>query len=382
MSPARILFLVNTLQMGGFERDVGTLCEHIDRKRFWPEVWVLHAGGQFEDRVMRTGIRVRSLGRGWSKNPLFAWKAAREISRSQADLIHAFLPTIGTYAAWARMWFGVRQPMVLSIGQSKASLSERWMFRCCNRAFDWLVANSRSAASLGQSLGFSPQRTSLIHNGHPLDRYRRIVDRQRVRASVGVQSHQRMLLCVGRLVESKRVCDAIAAVKLLRQQLPVRLIVAGDGPERSALEKQVNALQLEESVLLTGNRNDVTDLLLAADVFVFPSETEGLPNSLIEACLARLPVVACRVGGVVDVVHDGESALLVPPRDPAGLAAAIHRLLSHSDEADRLAAAAQKHAEESYSVEQTLNALYDVYESLIDPHTEPPAKHPMSVGSP
>jgi glycosyltransferase involved in cell wall biosynthesis len=367
MPPARVLFLVNTLQTGGFERDVGTLCEHIDRTRFCPEVWVLHAGGRYEDVVLRSRSRLRCLDRGWSKNPLFAWKAAREISHSEAALIHAFLPTIGTYAAWARMWFGVRQPMVLSIGQSYVSLNDRWMFHCCSRAFDWLVANSRSAARLGRSLGFSPQRTSVIHNGHPLDRFYRTIDRQQVRASLGVQSDEHMLLCVGRLVDTKRVCDVIAAAKLLRERLPVKLIVAGDGPERRILEEQVRTLQLDQSVLIAGNRNDVTDLLLAADLFVFPSETEGLPNALIEACLAGLPVVACQVSGVNDVVRHGETALLVPPRSPVELAVAVRRLLSHPDEAGRLAAAAQKHAQATYSIEQSLNALYDVYERLLDP---------------
>jgi glycosyltransferase involved in cell wall biosynthesis len=118
-------------------------------------------------------------------------------------------------------------------------------------------------------------------------------------------------------------------------------------------------------VEFAGQRSDVADLLRAADVFVFPSETEGLPNALIEACLAGLPVVACDVPGVADVVKSGETAILVPPRCPADLAAAVRRLLSSPAEARRLAATARRHAQQSYSIEQSLLALYDVYDRLL-----------------
>jgi glycosyltransferase involved in cell wall biosynthesis len=119
----------------------------------------------------------------------------------------------------------------------------------------------------------------------------------------------------------------------------------------------------------------VSNLLQAADVFVFPSETEGLPNSLIEASLAGLPIAACRVSGVVDVVSDGESALLVPSRNPVELAAAVRMLLADKALARRLGAAAQRSAASRYGIEQSLCGLYDVYERLLDVHRRPAAEH-------
>jgi glycosyltransferase involved in cell wall biosynthesis len=365
MAPVKILFLVNTLRVGGFERDVTMLCEHIDMKRFRPEVWVLCGGGQFEDRVLTAGIRVRDFGRRSSRNPVFACRFAYAISRSRAKLIHAFLPTIATYAALARTCFGVRSPMVLSIGQSQTIAFERWMFRWCSRTFDWLVANSRSAAELGQSLGFSPNRISLIPNGHDIDSQPSAINRKAVRASVGVAEDERMLLCVSRLVDTKRVADAVAALDLLGDSR-AKLVIVGDGPQRAVLEDEVARRALKQKVVLAGQRNDVPNLMQAADLFLFPSETEGLPNALIEACLAGLPAVACKVRGVVDVVTDGESAVLVPPRHPADLASAIRNLLANPAEASRLAASAQSRARRNYSIDQSLSALYDVYERLLD----------------
>jgi glycosyltransferase involved in cell wall biosynthesis len=361
--PAKILFLVNTLRVGGAERNVALFCRHIDRSRFEPEVWVLRGGGQYEDGVKGTGIRIRDFDRRWARNPWFALKIAREISRSDAELIHAFLPSIAIYGAFARRWFGMRQPLVLSLGQSHVGRTERWMFRTCSRAFDWLIANSRSAEELGRSLGFAPNRMSLIPNGHEIDEYRRVVDRDRIRASVGVGLQERMLLCVGRLIASKRVCDAVAAMDLLTE--PAKLVIVGDGPERAALQADVSRRELNGKVVFAGERSNVADLLLAADYFLFPSESEGLPNALIEACLAGLPIVACQVGGVMEVVRDSETALLVAPRSPPALAAAVRRLLADGGEAQRLAATAQVRAKNRYGIEQSLSVLYDVYDRLL-----------------
>ncbi len=379
MALHKLLFLVNTLRVGGFERDVAALCDSIDRDRFQPEIWVLHGGGEFEQQVVQSGIRVRDLGRKWARSPLFAWKTARDISRCDADLIHAFLPTVATYAALARTWIGVRQPMVLSIGQSTTLGIDRWMFHWCSRTFDWLVANSRSAADLGKKLGFAEEHISVIPNGHRVERYERVIDRDRVRASVGVSENDKLLLCVGRLTDTKRVCDAVAAVDILRKSEPVKLVIVGDGPERGALEAEVASRGLQETVVFAGMRSDVPDLLKAADLFVFPSETEGLPNALIEASLTGLPIVACRVEGVVDVVTDGESALLVAPRRPADLAAAVTRLLTSRVQADRLSTAARMHARSNYSIEQALDSLYDVYDRLLGSQGRRESGHPASV---
>ncbi len=380
--PAKVLFLVNSLRIGGTERNVALFCRRIDRSRFEPEVWLLKPDGAYEAAVKESGIRIRTFSRRWSRSPWFALKMALEISRTDAKLIHAFLPTIAAYAAIARRWYGVRQPMVLSVGQSFAGRTERWLLRLCSRTFDWLIANSPSAAALAQTLGFSVDRMSLIPNGHEVEASRRSIDRTRARETVGVGTQERMLLYVGRLTVTKRFCDAIAATAELAEGHPVKMGIVGDGPERGALEADVSRRCLTGKVNFVGQRHDVLDLLSAADYFVFPSETEGLPNALIEACLARLPIVACRVGGVTDVVQHGQTALLVPPRCPAELAAAVRQLMCDPAEADRLATSAWTSARSKFGIEQSLDALYDVYDRLLD-RAQPGRANPVkAVASP
>jgi glycosyltransferase involved in cell wall biosynthesis len=139
----------------------------------------------------------------------------------------------------------------------------------------------------------------------------------------------------------------------------------GDGPKRAALETQAHSLDVGNAVTFAGNRSDVIDLLRSADLFLFPSESEGLSNAVIEACLARLPIVACSISGVADIVRDGEEALLVPPRSPMRLVAAVETCLWKAVLAEKLAGAAQRCALDNYGLEHFLTRLYDAYDNAL-----------------
>ncbi len=364
--PHKVLFLVNTLCLGGTERNVALLCRHIDRNRFLPQVWVLHGGGELEQPVRQSGIEVRSLHRKWAYSPFFAIRVAREIDRSDADLIHAFLPTVAAYVGLARMVFGLRAPTVLSMGQSYLTSVHHKVVGSFNSCFDEVIVNSPSARQCALSVGFPKDRIHIIPNGHELSTYQQPVDRTAIRRSVAVGPDEVMLLTIGRLIDTKRVCDAVDATARLAGRWPVKLVVVGEGPEMVSLKQQAVKLGLGERVIFAGQRTDVPQLLEAADIFVFPSESEGLPNALIEASLARRPIVGCQVSGVVDVLCDDENALLVPPRQPHSIADAIGRLLEDTALAGRLAAAAQARAAREFTVEQWLDGHYDVYDRLLE----------------
>ena len=122
---------------------------------------------------------------------------------------------------------------------------------------------------------------------------------------------------------------------------------------------------MESAVRLAGERDDVGELLAAADLFVLSSRSEGLPLSILEAMAAGLPVVASDVGGVPELVVDGETGLLVPPGDPHALAAAIDRLLDDPDLRRRLGAAGRLRVSEQFDLESTQRAHLDLYRTLL-----------------
>jgi glycosyltransferase involved in cell wall biosynthesis len=295
-------------------------------------------------------------------------RAAREISRSDADLFHVFLPAMMFYVGLARTVCRAAQPIVFS--EATSLVTSRWQqpvrawtvrTQCAGYA-----ANSDASRAFLSTYGVPPARIRVIPNGHDISHFRTPLDRHVVRTAIGVGPQDKLAIFVGRLVDTKRVCDLVEAVRLLSDQAGLlRVVIVGDGPERSALEAQVLQAKLTDSVQFLGTRRDVTDLLRAADLFVFPSEMEGLSNAMIEAALAGLPIVGCDIGGVRDVVESGQQCLLVPTRDPQAFAGAMRRYLYDDELALRHGAAARNHAEQAYAIENTLERLYSLYDQVL-----------------
>ena len=162
---------------------------------------------------------------------------------------------------------------------------------------------------------------------------------------------------VARLAPQKDHATLIEAARLLPDG--VRVVIVGDGELREELARRADGLPVE----LTGARDDVPELLASFDVFAFPSLFEGLCLAVIEAQAAGVPVVATPVGGIRETVVDGETGLLVPPRDPAALAAAIRRLLDDRELAERLAAEARRRVRERYSEARMVELTLGLYEA-------------------
>ncbi len=368
MSRRRVAFFINTLVRGGTERNVTALCTAMDKSRYEPVVWTLRPGGENEQIVRAAGVEIHCLNRKRSYSPGFALRAAREIARSDADVFHVFLQASMFYVTLARILGRARQPVVYSEATStvlnpRQQRLREWMVRtqCAGYA-----ANSAASRAFLATHGIPLERIELIPNGHDLRPFDRPLDRDVVRATLGITPEHRLAIFVGRFVDTKRVCDLLEAVaRLQATHSPLRVILVGDGPERENLEAQVLRSKLTNVVQFLGMRHDVVDLLRSADMFVFPSEVEGLSNAVIEAALAGLPIVGCDIGGVRDVVANEREALLVSPRDPAALAHAMSRYLDDEELARRHGKAARQQAADSYAIENTLARLYSLYDQVL-----------------
>ena len=182
----------------------------------------------------------------------------------------------------------------------------------------------------------------------------------------------RTVLFVGRLVERKGVAHLIEALTRLRSPSPVRLVIVGDGAERPRLEALAQRLGVTDRVVFRGKISDVElqRAYQAADVFVLPStldargDTEGLGVVLLEAMNYAVPVIASRVGGITDIVADGESGILVPPGDTVALAAAIDRMLADPDLARRYGAAGRTRLTRDFSWDAITRRWDAVYRSV------------------
>ena len=174
---------------------------------------------------------------------------------------------------------------------------------------------------------------------------------------------------VGRLIDGKGVDDLIRAIKLLATNHPrqTHLVIIGSGPREKSLKELARKLNLTEHVTFLGERSfdETISILKSTDVFVNPSHTEGLPTSVIEAALCKVPIVATNVGGTTEIVTDNVSALLVPPKQPELLARKLEQLLSDRPLQERLAAAAYQEVSQKFSWEKTTEKYRQLFDSIL-----------------
>ena len=182
-------------------------------------------------------------------------------------------------------------------------------------------------------------RAVLVGNGIRVEKHAAPArGREDVRGELGLPVDAEVVICVARLVERKHQAHLLSAATLLADRPRLRVVLVGSGEDEEALRAQAAADGIERSVVFAGEVEDVTSLLWASDLLCLPSRREGVPRAVMEAMACRLPVVATDVVGTREVVHDGETGVLVPFAQPPALAAAIAGLL---DDPERRAALAE-----------------------------------------
>lgn len=187
-----------------------------------------------------------------------------------------------------------------------------------------------------------------------------------LRASIGIPPGKPVLLIVGRLSREKDHSSLLFALARLKSTgVAAHLLIVGDGPDRPMLERKVAELGLSADVSFTGQVKTAEPYYAAANVAVLSSVTEGSPNALLEAMAAGVPAVAAAVGGIPEIVRDGESALLTPPGNVDALAEALRRMLTEPDLACRLTGNARTVIEQRHSPAVRAGRLLDLYRSLI-----------------
>jgi glycosyltransferase involved in cell wall biosynthesis len=160
--------------------------------------------------------------------------------------------------------------------------------------------------------------------------------------------------------------EFFTALASLKDRYPVQGLVIGGGRRETEMRQLAVEMGLEERVRFLGQRDDVPDLLAALDIFVLPSHSEGVSLALLEAMAAGLPVIASRVGGLPEVVTDGDTGLLIPPQDPEALAAALARLLDEPAWAKKLGENARRQVEENFSLERLGREINEIYGELVE----------------
>jgi glycosyltransferase involved in cell wall biosynthesis len=216
--------------------------------------------------------------------------------------------------------------------------------------------------------GLPREKIRVIHNGVDTARFRppSPAERGAIRSELGVTDREIVIVTVASLKPLKRI-DALltSAADLAKSGTPMRVLIVGDGPLRSALEKVAADLGIGQQVSFLGLRDDVERFLQASDVFVLASRTEAFPNVVLEAMATGIPVVTTDVGSVREMVEDGRSALIVPPGDNAALTAALKKLASSVDLRTALGRRGQEIVNERFRFDQMVANRQQVFDDLI-----------------
>ena len=239
------------------------------------------------------------------------------------------------------------------------SATTRWLYQ--SATVQLVVTGEALAAQLVRDNRYDPVRITSVRTGIDLARFRPL-DPSDARARLAVDTRPAVAI-VATLRDWKGHDDLLDAWVRLRADVPGwQLLVIGDGPRRAHLEGRVAAMGLERDVRFTGNQDDVPSWFACAEIAVLPSYgDEGVPQSLMQAAACGLPAVSTPVGAIAEAVRDGETGLLVPPRDAQALAAALARLMGDAPLRKLMGAAAHAYAQENFGIDRMLDGMERVF---------------------
>lgn len=297
---------------------------------------------------------------------LFGALAARKWARREGlDLVHVHWPfPHGLFGDVVRSATGI--PVVSTCHGAELSIGDKkWWARAVLKSYltrsDSLMANSTDTASrMAAVAGVQPK---VIPYGTTVEIRERIDGRDDVP----------VVLFTGRLIQRKGVEFLVEAVPYILKERQVRVVITGDGDMRPRVEERIKALGLESVVEMKGfvETQELADLYSTSDVYVLPAvyddegDTEGLGVTTIEAILYGVPVVASGIGGIIDVVKDRETGLIVPEKDPVAIAGAVLELLADSELRDQLIAGGRAHVQEFFHWPKITSELVRVYEGAV-----------------
>lgn len=353
------------------ERVVIDVANGLDPARFEQVVCCLSRQGEAADQL-RDGVRCIDLGKGDKADRLMPLKLAGVIRRERPDIVHS--------QSWSGVDTSLAKLMTPGVklvhsehGRNYPHWRKQPFLRRLARRGVYQLADAVFAISAevrdfyaGQT-GFSAGRMKVIHNGIDVRRIDE-ADASSIREELGIAPDDFVFGTVARLDLTKdtiTLMRAFAAVTLPRRDPKLKLLIVGDGEERARLEEFVKMLNLNRTVIFTGMRRDVPQLLKAMDVFTLSSLSEGMPLTVLEAMAARLPVVATDVGALPELVGEGKTGFLVPIRHAVAMADKLEEFLANRQLAKSFGEAARQKVEREFALEQMLRSYAELYQSVL-----------------
>jgi len=378
MSKIKVLHILGSAERGGTEANTHDLVTHM-ASDFLNELCFLSKRGPIGEELKHEGFKVYylPLANPWTI-PRVAFRLYRLLRANRYDILYLsglkanFLGRLlGRLSGhgkilgglWSKYPSGIKRNWTLWIDRLTFKLSLGY------------VSNSQAAIDFLVAHGYDRRKFWLIHNGIDIKPFYRRSDAEKetIKREYELPLNKPIITCVANLRPPKGHEYLIRALHELKNEGPDFLaLLVGDGPLRGELEKLVQELELSEQVRLLGSRDreEIPEILAITDIFVLPSLWEGLPTAIIEAMAAGCPVVATNVAGIPEVVVDGKTGFLVPPRDPQALADKIKLLLQDQALRERMGQAGIERVKQHFTIERMVRKYEGLYRKLMEARRE------------
>jgi len=294
-----------------------------------------------------------------------AWRLSRVIKRLAPDVIHAHEPHAVAMASTALSILSpVPKPPLLASRRIVSPMAKNSFSRWKYSQIDCFIANSVAIRERLAAEGIPRAKVTIVHEGVDTERIMRL-PAANVHAEFYLPTHAPVVGNVAALVPHKGHHHLIEAATLVIREVPdARFVIVGDGELREVLERQIRDKHLERHIFLAGFRGDARELTKGFDIFALSSIVEGMCAALIDAMAASKPAVATAAGAVPEVMVDGETGFLVPPRDDAAMAARLVTLLKDPALRSRMGSAGLARVRDLFTVERMVEETAAVYARL------------------
>ncbi|MFN4179081.1 MAG: glycosyltransferase family 4 protein [Armatimonadota bacterium] len=357
---------------------------HIDSGKFWrgsqKQVWLLskaqvkqgldcwvvgRPNSPLLNQCQRTNIQTLSVKVRFEVDPIAFANYLRIFSQFRPTVVNIHCSRAHLPAGWAARLAKV--PLVLLWRWLDNPIRNPWQRWKYQQGYDAIVTISRRVSQVLQEGGVSSDKIHLVHIA--IDPNEHVVyERSFARTQLGIQNDGLPVIgTVAFLVPRKRVDTLLQAFKLLQERTRAHLLIIGDGPDRTRLESIARELGIWTATKFVGYRMDASALMSAFDVFIVTSIRDAAPIVLLEAGLAKVPIVASNAGGIPEYLHDGETGLLFRPEDPHDLVGKIEMLLRNEELARSLAEKHYQFVLTQYAVARLVERTHELYKMLLQP---------------
>jgi len=364
----RVLHILSTITGGGVERRRLSLVKYLDKKLFELKIIGTYKSGFIADQIEANGVEVIEIGKfsgpfHWEKHKL----VQQIIQDFKPHIIHGAVYEGVTLAAVNG--FLKKVPIVIleeTSDPQNRSLKASFLLRVFSLFAKKVVAISpNTAIYLKKTVKVSPDKIIIINNGVEYPRPVSLVELSKLKNKFKIADSDIIVGSVGRLYnEVKRYTDLIEAISLIRNK-NLKLLIIGGGPDENLIRKTCQSFNIEDRVIFTGYQFDTAPYYRLMDVFCITSKREGFGLVTVEAMLHYLPVIATEVGGLIDIVINGETGFLIPPMSPHEIANKIEILIANLDLRKSMGIMGRLRAIEHYSADRYCKDVQTLYLKML-----------------